>query len=398
MRIFRNLSEAVVESLDQIFQEKRYADKVIEKVLKQNPKGGARDRRFIAETTYDIVRWHRLFFNLANIAEDDYWGLLGAWCIWNKIEPPQWEELAGLNKAVFFENYDRAQHVRKVRESIPDWLDELGMQELGNPWEKEIHALNQPAKVVLRVNTLKISRGDLQKQLKQLEGIETVAPADYPDALILEERQNIFTRPQFRDGLFEIQDAGSQLISTFLQPASGMRVIDACAGGGGKTLHLAALMKNKGRIIAMDTEAWKLDELKKRARRAGASDIVETRVIDSSKVIKRLENSADRLLLDVPCSGLGVLRRNPDAKWKLSPEFIEKVKLQQQDILIQYSSMLKSGGVLVYSTCSILPSENERQVEQFLQSEGVRFELLEQKTLPPSTGFDGFFMARMKKG
>ena len=141
----------------------------------------------------------------------------------------------------------------------------------------------------------------------------------------MEERQNIFTRQQFKDGLFEVQDAGSQLIAPFIQPLSGQRVIDACAGGGGKTLHLAALMQNKGRIIALDTEAWKLDELKKRARRAGASDIIETRVIDSSKVIKRLENSADRVLLDVPCSGLGVLRRNPDAKWKLSPEFIEEV-------------------------------------------------------------------------
>jgi len=176
-----------------------------------------------------------------------------------------------------------------------------------------------------------------------------------------------------------------------------MRVVDACAGGGGKTLHLAALMKNKGRIIAMDTEDWKLDELKKRARRAGASDIIETRVIDSSKVIKRLENSADQLLLDVPCSGLGVLRRNPDAKWKLSADFIEKVKIQQLEILSQYSSMLKPGGVLVYSTCSIFPSENEKQVESFLQSEGGKFDLLEQKTLLPSAGFDGFFMARMKK-
>ena len=147
----------------------------------------------------------------------------------------------------------------------------------------------------------------------------------------------------------------------------------------------------------MDTEAWKLDELKKRARRAGASDIIETRAIDSSKVIKRLENSADRLLLDVPCSGLGVLRRNPDAKWKLSPEFIEKVKIQQQEILTQYSTMLKSSGLLVYSTCSILSSENEKQVEIFLKAQEGKFELLEQKSILPSEGFDGFYMARMRK-
>jgi 16S rRNA (cytosine967-C5)-methyltransferase len=155
-------------------------------------------------------------------------------------------------------------------------------------------------------------------------------------------------------------------------------------------------MKDKGRIIAMDTEAFKLDELKKRARRAGASNNIETRVIDSSKVIKRLEDSADRVLLDVPCSGLGVLRRNPDAKWKLSTAFIDEVKVTQQQVLSQYSSMLKKGGLLVYSTCSILPSENEEQVKAFITSH-PQFEMLEQKTLYPSEGFDGFYMARLKR-
>ena len=396
MKLFRNLTEAVVVSLREIFAEKRYADKVIEKILKQNPKWGARDRRFIAETTYDIVRWHRLYVHLMNVDDHDFWKLLGAWCVWNKVDLPGWEEFEGIDKAKFFERYDKAKYIIKIRESIPDWLDTLGQQELGDAWEEEIHALNEQAKVVLRVNTLKVSRADLQRQLKE-EEIFAEAPTEFPDALILEERQNIFTRQQFKDGLFEVQDAGSQLIAPFIQPLPGQRVIDACAGGGGKTLHLAALMQNKGRIIALDTEAWKLDELKKRARRAGASDIIETRVIDSSKVIKRLENSADRVLLDVPCSGLGVLRRNPDAKWKLSPEFIEEVKVTQQKILTDYSAMLKVGGLMVYSTCSILPSENEKQVEQFLKVNFGKFELQEQKRILPSEGFDGFFMARMRR-
>ncbi len=396
MKLYRNLTDAVVESLNEIFVENRYADKVIEKVLKQNPKWGARDRRFIAETTYDIVRWHRLFYNLVDCGPQDFWKLLGAWCIWNKIDPPNWDEFKGLDKPNFYERWDKAQHVTRIKESIPDWLDDLGRKELGKAWEKEIQALNEQAKVVLRVNTLKVTRKELQKQLKE-EGIIADAPKEYPDALILEERQNIFTRQQFRDGLFEVQDAGSQLIAPFLQPKPGMRVVDACAGGGGKTLHIASLMQDKGRIIAMDTEDWKLDEVKKRARRAGASNNIETRVIDSSKVIKRLENSADRLLLDVPCSGLGVLRRNPDAKWKLSPEFIDKVKLTQQTLLHDYSAMLKVGGLLVYSTCSILPSENGHQVEEFLKTEAGKFELEDKLTLMPSEGFDGFFMARMKK-
>ena len=385
-----------MNGLSVIFTEKKYADKVIEKILKSNPKWGARDRRFIAETIYDIVRWHRLFIELTGAAEDDYWKLLAVWCLWNKVDFPDWEELKGVNRKKILENYEQLKTNRKIRESIPDWLDELGVKELGTKWEKEIAALNEEAKVVLRVNTIKISRLELQKQLLERESISTEAPGDFPDALLLEERQNIFTRQQFKDGLFEVQDGGSQLIAPFLQVKPGMRVIDACAGAGGKTLHLAALMQNKGRIIALDTEEWKLDELKKRGRRAGVAN-VETRLIESSKTIKRLENSADRLLLDVPCSGLGVLKRNPDAKWKMSLDFIEQVKELQQRILADYSSMVKTGGEMVYSTCSLFPSENEKQVETFLKNQPQHFELLEQKTVLPSAGFDGFFMARLKK-
>ena len=221
----------------------------------------------------------------------------------------------------------------------------------------------------------------------------TSVDKNYPDALILEERQNVFQLPEFKEGLFEVQDAGSQAISYFAKVKPGMRIIDACAGAGGKTLHLAALLEGRGRIIALDTEEWKLDELKKRARRGGVQT-VETRVIDSSKVIKRLENSADLLLLDVPCSGIGVLRRNPDAKWKLSPEFVESVKTAQQDILTSYSSMVKPGGTMVYATCSILHSENEDQVKKFLETKPP-FELNEEKRIWPSEGFDGFYMARL---
>ncbi len=394
MKLYKNLCESVVDALEQIFTHKKYADKTIEKILKKNPKWGARDRRFIAETIYDIVRWYRLFGYLTNAGENDFWKLLGAWCLWNEIRLPEWNEFK-IDRNNFFRTYEEVKSDRKIFESIPDWLDWLGEKELGARWEEELHSLNEQAKVVLRVNTLKISREELQQQLED-ESIVTETSDEFPSALLLEQRQNIFTRQQFKDGLFEVQDAGSQLIAPFLQVEPGHRVIDACAGGGGKTLHLAALMQNKGRIIAMDTEEWKLDELKKRARRAGASNI-EGRLIESSKTIKRLESSADRLLLDVPCSGLGVLKRNPDAKWKLSPEFIENVKLTQQKILNDYSSMLKPGGMMVYSTCSILPSENEKQVETFLAEKGSGFQLMDQKTVLPSEGFDGFFMALIKK-
>jgi 16S rRNA (cytosine967-C5)-methyltransferase len=154
-------------------------------------------------------------------------------------------------------------------------------------------------------------------------------------------------------------------------------------------------MQNKGRIISMDTEQWKLDELKRRGRRAGVN-IIETKIIESSKTIKRLHDSADRLLLDVPCSGLGVLRRNPDAKWKLDMAFIDKVKKMQADILNAYSLLLKPGGLMVYATCSILPSEDEEQVKSFLDKH-PHFEKLEERRVSATEGFDGFYMALMKR-
>ena len=385
----RSTSTAVIQALDEIFNGDRYADKVIEKVLKQNPKWGSRDRRFIAETTYNIVRWYRLLRELA--ASDDLWKIFAAWMRLQNIELPHWTEFSSLTFEGWKEKLHDAQSIRKIRESIPDWMDTLGEKELGNLWDKEIHALNEEAKVVLRANTLRIQRNELRKILAE-ENVATETLSINKDALSLSQRQNVFQLQSFKEGLFEVQDGGSQLIAPFLNVEAGMKVVDACAGAGGKTLHLAALMQNKGRILAMDTEEWKLDELKKRARRSGAGNI-ETRLIESSKTIKRLEQSADRLLLDVPCSGLGVLKRNPDAKWKLSEEFIDRIRNTQHEILTDYSKMVKPGGMMVYSTCSILPSENEEQVKNFLKA--GNFELVEQKNLLPSEGFDGFYMARM---
>lgn len=396
MKLHRNLAEAVITNLEEIFVGNRYADKVIEKSLKLDRRWGSRDRRFIAEVTYDIVRWYRLYSEITENTKGDPWTLLGAWCIMNKAELPDWEVFQSISKKRLAKRLEEVQSNRPIRESIPDWLDTVCEKELGARWDTELHALNEKARLVIRANGVKTSRDALQATLKGLE-IETEVLQEAPDALVLGERQNIFTLQEFKDGLFEVQDAGSQRIAPFVDAKPGMRVIDACAGGGGKTLHLAALMQNKGRIVAMDTEDWKLEELKKRARRAGVSNVIEARVIDSSKVIKRLEASADRVLLDVPCSGLGVLRRNPDAKWKLSPEFIDDVKVKQQEILSGYSQMVKPGGQLVYSTCSILPSENEAHVQKFIESSEGKFKLDAEQTLMPSEGFDGFYMARMTR-
>lgn len=394
MKLFTNTVYAVVQAIDEIFNDNRYADKVIERTLKSNPKWGARDRGFIAESVYDMVRWWRLI-NFLSPSKDTY-QLFGTYWLLQGRTLPDWKELKGLDGDGIHRRYERLNN-RAVIQSIPDWLDEMGAEQLGNKWEEEINTLNQQAEVVLRVNTLKITREQLMNRLAG-EEIESYAPKGYKDALVLAKRQNVFKNAAFKEGLFEVQDASSQLVASALDVEPGMRVIDACAGAGGKSLHLAALMQNKGRILSMDTEGWKLQNTKIRARRNGIS-IIEPRVIEGNKTIKRLSESADRVLLDVPCSGLGVLKRNPDTKWKLSPESIEKVQGIQQEILQNYSSMVKKGGIMVYATCSILPSENQHQVEKFLASEkGKEFELLEdQKVLAQESGFDGFYIAKLKR-
>lgn len=402
MRLYRNLVFATVDALGEIFNEGGYADKVIAKTLKRDKRWGSRDRSFIAETTYDIVRWKRLYSEIAEVkapySRENLFRLFAVWATLRGIELPDWKQIEPTPTRRIKGKFDELSKIRKYRESVPDWLDELGVKELGEElWEKELHALNEQAPVILRTNTLKTTKEKLQKEL-QKEGIETESIAGYPDALRLKERANVFKTEAFKNGFFEVQDASSQKVAEFLEVEPGMRVVDTCAGAGGKTLHLAALMENKGQLVATDIYGNKLKELKRRARRAGAHNI-DPREIESSKVIKKLYGSADRVLIDAPCSGLGVLSRNPDAKWKLQPEFMENIKKTQQEILKQYSRIVKDGGKLVYATCSILPSENQEQVQKFLKSEeGKGFNLKkEEKILSSETGFDGFYMALLEK-
>ncbi|NND11620.1 MAG: RsmB/NOP family class I SAM-dependent RNA methyltransferase [Flavobacteriaceae bacterium] len=402
MRLHRNLCFAVIDGLTLIFNEGKYADKVVQQLLKRDKRWGSRDRGFIAETTYDIVRWKRLYAEIAEVKEpfkrDDLWRIFAVWATLKGIKLPDWKYFENTPTRRIKGRFDELIKTRKFKESIPDWLDDLGVEELGEDlWTKEIASLNHQAEVILRVNTLKTTKEKLQAELFDLD-IETEFIKGYPNALKLLERTNVFTTEAFKNGLFEVQDASSQLVAEFLDVKPGMRVVDACAGAGGKTLHLAALMENKGQIIALDIYDNKLKELKRRARRNGAHNI-EPRHIESTKVIKKLYNKADRVLIDAPCSGLGVLKRNPDAKWKLDPEFLSRVKQTQQEILQKYSRMVKDGGKLVYATCSILPSENQEQVKSFLTSDsGKEFTFIEEKViLSHKTGYDGFYMALMQR-
>jgi len=402
MRLHRNLVYTTIDSLNAIFNEGEYADKVVARALKKDKRWGSSDRKFVAETIYEIVRWKRLYAEIAEVKEpydrDNLWRMFAVWAVLRGYPIPDWRQLEGTPERKIKGRFDELSKVRALKESIPDWMDELGVKELGEKiWSKEITAQNQPAKVILRTNTLKGTKESLRNTLMDLN-IETEYLKDQPEALVLKERANVFLTDAFKQGLFEVQDANSQLVAGFLDVKPGMRVVDTCAGAGGKTLHIASLMENKGQLIAMDLYESKLKQLKLRAKRNGAFNI-EYRIIDTTKVIKKLHEKADRVLIDAPCSGLGVLKRNPDSKWKLQPEFIDNIRKVQSEVLESYSKIVKPGGKLVYATCSVLPSENQEQVEKFLKTEiGQQFIFIEdRKLLASESGFDGFYMALMER-
>lgn len=396
--IHRNLLIGIHDALQEtFFQENKYADKVLERLLKANKKWGSADRQVVSGIFYDIVRWKkRLEYYIAEGAKpSNIYKLILAYLLWTKTNYKKFEEFDGIKIADVLTKLKKGYLPTKAIEySIPDWLAELLEKELGAKWEKEMQAMNEQAPVVLRANALKTNAKELVEMLAE-ENVNAFTIRGYEDAVQLEEKKNVFLTTAFKEGFFEVQDASSQKIAELLGVKEGMRVVDACAGAGGKTLHLAAKMNNKGQIIALDIFQWKLAELKRRAKRAGAFNI-ETRLIEDTKVIKRLHNTADRLLIDAPCSGLGVLKRNPDSKWKIDEDFINRIKTEQENILQNYSKIVKKGGQMVYATCSILPSENGLQVKKFLEN-NPEFSLLKEENIMPSGGYDGFYMALIER-
>ena len=396
--IHRNLLIGIHDALEEtFFQDKKYADKVLERLLKAHKKWGSADRQVVSEIFYDIVRWKKRleYYMGEGTKPSNIYNLILTYLLWKKVKYKKFDEFDGIKTGGILSKLDKKTFPTKaIEHSVPDWLAGLFEKELGAKWEKEMSALNEQAPVILRANSLKVSAENLVEILKE-EGVNSFVLRDYLDAVQLEEKKNVFLTSAFKEGFFEVQDASSQKIAELLDVKEGMRVVDACAGAGGKTLHIAALMKNKGQIIALDIYEWKLAELKRRAKRAGAFNI-ETRFIEDNKVIKRLHNTADRLLIDAPCSGLGVLKRNPDSKWKIDEDFINRIKIEQENILQNYSKILKKGGKMVYATCSILPSENGEQVRKFL-AENTEFALVKEENIMPSDGYDGFYMALIER-
>lgn len=393
-KLHRPIANTITSCLHEILSLHKPADKVLEKSFKTNSKLGSRDRGIISNFVYDIIRNNILIQYC--IGSDSYWHTLGAWILIKGNELPDWSEFRGLDKSVILALFEAAAGNPQLKFSIPVELDEIGNVSISEKWYTEMEAMHQPAPMVLRINILKSTRADVEKFLKENTIKYTLPPDSKNETIIIAQRINLFSSTIFQDGLVEVQDYASQQVAWFVDPKPGERIIDACAGAGGKALHLACIMKNKGRILALDTEEYKLETLKKRARRASA-EIIETRWIENNKVIKRLDNQADKLLLDVPCTGSGVLKRNPDAKYRITRSYLNELIEKQMNILSMYSKMVKPGGILVYSTCSIFREENQNQIQSFLDKNSD-FELVSAHYLWPSEfGFDGFYMAKLKK-
>jgi 16S rRNA (cytosine967-C5)-methyltransferase len=391
MKMHRILAEAASGITKSVFKEHKVLDHALAAAFEENPKWGKRDRGFIAETVFEVVRWRRALGFLADSEETNamcaaQWGRMG-------YEIPDWWTFKGLQAdEMKARESDLAAQPRAVRESIPDWLDELGVAELGASWDVEISALNQRAPVFLRVNTLKLSRENAIEWLATQNVIATEVPG-LPDALVLPPGKSL-PKPLRTDGRVEIQDGGSQLIAPLVDPQPGERIIDACSGAGGKSLHLAALMGNEGRVFGMDVDGKKLVELERRAKRAGATCVKSKQITATTPA--EFAGIADRLLIDAPCSGLGTLKRQPDLKWRLKPAQIDRVRGIQKELLASYSAMLKPGGTLVYATCSVLPSENRAAIDSLLETGGYTL-LTERPVSPAATGFDGFYAAALLK-
>jgi 16S rRNA (cytosine967-C5)-methyltransferase len=276
---------------------------------------------------------------------------------------------------------------------FPEWLRVRIREVFTDNADNVLTSMLSDASTFIRVNTHRI---DIPTCVAALA---PYAPLYLENEIIrIDEPFGLYTSEAFQRGWFEQQDINSYKAACELPCTPGMRIVDACAGAGGKSLVFASHMKNKGRIIALDTQASKLDALRTRSTRAGV-DIIETREITTTKVVKRLHETAEGVFIDVPCTGTGVIRRNPDILYRLTPESLQELVNIQADILRRSAPIAKVGATVVYTTCSVLPEEGRNQISAFLATEsGAKFSLQhEWSTLPNDAGGDGFYVARLKR-
>jgi 16S rRNA (cytosine967-C5)-methyltransferase len=371
------LLQQAAELLRAVLSFEQPADAVVSAHFRRHRALGARDRHALAETVYAVLR-RRLW--LQHLAQSGSGPLerrlaMAGWqgdarTLQAAIEPHERNWLSGLPAAPAADAPD------KLRHNLPDWLAGALRQQLGAAaFESLAQALLEPAPLDLRVNTWKARRDDVLAELQQT-GLD-VAPTPFsPWGLRVRGRPALQDTPAFRDGRFEVQDEGSQLLVALLDAKRGEMVVDFCAGAGGKTLALGAAMRNTGRLYAFDTSGHRLESMRPRLARSGLSNVHTVQIAhERDDRVKRLAGKIDRVLVDAPCSGLGTLRRNPDLKWRQNPQAVAEMRERQQAILAAAAQLLKPGGRLVYATCSLLDIENE-SVAQTLEQAQPDFEVL----------------------
>lgn len=415
--ISRGLIIQTTQVLGTVLSFEHPADAVLSRHFRENRDLGHRDRGFIAETVYGIVRRLRWLRRLAG-ANATPRQLLLAWLARGEGWPMrQFEGLASATERTWIETIKSAtldEGTLAERADLPDWLadrllgsyDEAALLQLA-------HGLNRSAPLDLRVNLLKTDRDTLLARLRE-DGFGAELSTLSPQGVRLDGKPALQKHPLFLDGSFEVQDQGSQLLGLLVQPKRGELVIDFCAGAGGKTLQLGAMMRSTGRLYAFDVSEKRLAKLKPRMARAGLSNVHPVLIAhENDAKVKRLAGKADRVLVDAPCSGLGTLRRNPDLKWRQTPESVDEMVAKQGAILSAAARLVKPGGRLVYATCSLLAEENDGVVDAFLAThpgfkavsaeevlarQGVTLAIGERLRLSPNEhDTDGFFAAVLER-
>lgn len=404
------------EVLREILRFTGPADNTLSRYFRDHPRLGSRERGVIAEAVYGLLRNKLVYTSFAESGQGPSMrrlallGLADAAGV-DALGGLSPEETDWLNRVM---QIDRNMLPAALRANLPQWLYDRLLERFGeDETQKLAHTLNTPAPLDLRVNSIKANREQVVAELAEAPIL--AEPTSYaPLALRVRKKPALQNLPLFKNGAIEVQDEGSQILAQILGARRGEMVVDFCAGAGGKTLALGAIMRNTGRLYAFDISEKRLAKLKPRLARSGLSNVHPVVIAhENDAKVKRLAGKIDRVLVDAPCSGLGTLRRNPDVKWRLKPESITELNAKQLSILEGAARLVKAGGRLVYATCSIMEEENESIVRQFLET-NTSFHLipmqqvLDEQKIPLHMGdflklvphlhqTDGFFAAVLER-
>jgi 16S rRNA (cytosine967-C5)-methyltransferase len=371
------LLELATDLLHRVLQLQHPADGVVSDFFRQHRALGTRERHTLAETTYAVLRQRALFQHLAQSGKGE---------MERRLVLLGWQGNEGFLRAALSETeqqwlarmqgVDRAALPERLRHNLPDWLAERLQAALGEEFWPFVDSMSVGAPLDLRVNSFKARREEVREALKTA-GIDAEPTPFSPLGLRIQGKPALHKLDVFMRGDVEVQDEGSQLLALLVDAKRGEMVVDFCAGAGGKTLALGAAMRNTGRLYAFDTSGHRLAALKPRLARSGLSNVYPAQIThERDDRIKRLAGKIDRVLVDAPCSGLGTLRRNPDLKWRQTPQAVDELRAKQAAILASAARLLKPGGRLVYATCSLLEAENEEIAQAFTAAHGAEFQTL----------------------